>query len=256
MHTYDHNTKRGTNETMYHQKSQLGSSPLKITTPVGDPFSRFDNRHDDIHSPLSSTCVRSTSSQDPVLSRSELINIMSTISTFALHYAAIYHAIGCSYHALPFSARHSEWVVSDMRYIVDLALNVSNYKQLPDLVYIFSEISLRLYESQYLLGDYGGDWQASEKLLRRCDALMQEAEVRLKFLQDGVWNMWFVVGKDETVCFDEGEECERARAAFRDRWLSVLPQICFAGQKREKELQNEEREIQSRSGRRWVSWSC
>ena len=247
---------------MQHRKSKLGSSPLKITTPVQDSCSRFDDRHDDIHSPLSSTCVRSTSSQDPVLTRSELINIMSTTSTFALHYAAIYHAIGVSYHALPFSARRSEWVVSDMRCIVDLALNASHYKQLPDLVYIFSEISLRLYESQYLLGDYQGNWQVSEKLLRRCDVLMQEAEVRLNFLQNGVWNMWSVAGRDEMVCFGEGEDCERARAAFRDRWLSVLPQICFAGLKREEELQDEKRELQiqerenqSMSGRRWVSWS-
>ena len=68
--------------------------------------------------------------------------------------------------------------------------------------------------------------------------------------------MWFVVDKDEQVCFDEGGDRERARAAFRDRWLSVLPQVCFAGQRREKELQDEERrESQSGSGRRWVSWS-
>ena len=247
---------------MLHQKSKLGSSPLKITTPVQDPFSRLDNRNEDIHSPLSSTCVRSTSSQDPVLTRSELINIMSTISNFALHYAAIYYTIGVNYHTLPFSARRSEWVVSDMRCIIDLALNSSHYKQLPDLVYIFSEISLRLYESQYLLGGYQGNWQVSEKLLRRCDALMQEAEVRLNFLQNGVWNMWFVAERDGMVCFDEGVDCEKARAAFRDGWLSVLPQICFAGLKREKELQDEkrelqaeEREIQSMSGRGWVSWS-
>ncbi|GAB7328342.1 hypothetical protein MBLNU13_g00334t1 [Cladosporium sp. NU13] len=240
---------------MYHQKSKLGSSLLNITTPIQDPFSRFDKHHDETYSPLSSTCVRSTSSQDPVLSRGELIRIMTTISTFALHYAAVYHAIACSYHALPFSARRSEWVVSDMRCIVDLAFNASHYKQLPDLVYIFSEISLRLYESQYLLGNYPGKWQDSEKLLRRCDALMQEAEVRLKFLQDGVWNMWFIVDKDEKVCFDESEDCNRARSAFRDRWLSSLPQICFAGQKREKELQDEMKESESRSERRWVSWS-
>jgi hypothetical protein len=149
-----------------------------------------------------------------------------------------------------------------MRCIIDLALNSSHYKQLPDLVYIFSEISLRLYESQYLLGDYQGNWQDSEKLLRRCDALMQEAEVRLNFLQNGVWNMWFVAERDGMVCFDEGVDCEKARVAFRDGWLSVLPQICFAGLKREKELQDEKRELQveerdtqSMSGRRWVSWS-
>lgn len=240
---------------MHNQKSKLGSSPLKITTPIQEPPLRFDSHHDDTHSPFSSTCVRSTSSQDPILSRSELIDIMTTISTFALHYAAIYHAIGVKYHDLPFSARRSEWVVSEMRCTVDLALNASHYKQLPDLVYIFSEISLRLYESQYLLGDYQGNWQVSEKLLRRCDALMQEAEVRLNFLQAGVGNIWFVAERDEMACFDEGVDCEKARAAFRDRWLSVLPHICFAGLKREKELQVEERDIQSMSGRRWVSWS-
>jgi hypothetical protein len=246
---------------MNYPKPKLGSSPLKITTtPTHEPKPLFSNYYEDLHSPLSSTCVRSTSSQDPVLTRSELINIMSTISAFALHYASVYHAIGCSYHLLPFSARRSNWVVSDMRCIVDLALNASHYKQLPDLVYIFSEISLRLAEAQFRLGDYRGDWRVSEKLLRRCDALLQEAEVRLGFLQDGVWNMWFVVGKDERVVFDEGEEIERARAAFRDRWLSVLPQMCFMGQRREKELQEEmrdrEREREFQGGRRWFSWSA
>jgi len=245
--------------TNHHKKAKLGSSPLKLTTtPTEQPSPLYNNYHADTHSPLSSTCVRSTSSQDPILTRSELLKIMETISTFALHYAAVYHAIGSSYHALPFSARRSAWVVPEIRCIVDLALNSSHYKQLPDLVYLFSEISLRLAEAQYRLNHYHADWQVSEKLLRRCDALMQEAEVRLNFLKAGVWNMWFVVDRDEKVVFDEGEECEKARAAFRDRWLSVLPQICFAGLMREREVQEEikrEGQLQGQGGRRWVSWS-
>ena len=79
--------------------------------------------------------------------------------------------------------------------------------------------------------------------------------MRLNFLQNGVLNMWFVVEKDEKVCFDEGEDRKRARAASQDRWLSVLPQICFASQTRAKELQDEMKENEIRSGRRWVSWS-
>jgi hypothetical protein len=246
--------KRNTNETMHHEPSKIGSSPLKISTPTHKPSSRFDHhQNEDLQSPQSSTCVRSTSSQDPILTRSELINITNTIYAFALHYAAVYHDVGRSYHALPFSARRSEWLVNDMRGIVDLALNASHYKQLPDLVYIFSEISHRLNASQQLLGRYRADWQASEKLLRRCDALLQEAELRLKFLQTGVWNMWFVVGRVEAVSFDEGEDCARAKVAFENRWLSVLPQICFAdhGDGESKIQMVGKRE----SGRREGSWS-
>lgn len=240
---------------MHHQKGKLGSSPLKLTTTLNQPSPRFDSHHEDVHSPQSSTCVRSTSSQDPICTRSELLNIMSTVSAYALHYAAVYHDIGCSYHALPFSARRSGWVVTDMRAIVDAALNASAYKQLPDLVYIFSEISLRLYQSQHLLGDLGADWQGAEKLLRRCDALMQEAEVRLRFLQAAVWEMWFVVGRDGKVLFEEGEESVSARAELEKRWLSVLPQICFAEKhQRESELEMR-KESEKLSGRRWVSWS-
>jgi len=137
-----------------------------------------------------------------------------------------------------------------MRSVVDLALNASQYKQLPDLVYIFTEISSRLDEARQLLREYRGDWRASERLLRRCDELMQEAEVRLDFLQAEVWNMVFMVGRDEKVVFDEGEVCERAREAFRDRWLGVLPHICFAGARNEWE----EKGRKNLGGRRWVSY--
>jgi hypothetical protein len=65
--------------------------------------------------------------------------------------------------------------------------------------------------------------------------------------------MWFVVGRDEKVCFIEGEESESARAAFRNRWLGVLPQVCFA-EKHAREAE-EERRMESQGGRRWVSWS-
>lgn len=177
----------------------------------------------------SSTAVRSSSSQDPVFTRSELVNIMHNISAFALHYASTYFSIGSSYHALPFSARISKWVVQDMRARVENAFNASSYRQLPDLVYIFAELSHRLNESQLLLTSEEGDWQASERQLRRCGMLLQEAELRLRFVQYAVWNMWWTVGRDAAVSWDEGEDKERARAAFEKRWLSVLPQICFNG---------------------------
>lgn len=233
---------------MHYQKGQSDFSPLAITTPshkshrptdqgalspsqTATPSDRITSRFDffeDALSPQSSTCVRSTSSQDLLLTRSELIGMMHTISNFALHYAAVYHGIGCSYHSLPFSARRSEWVIEGMRVRTDDAFTASQYKQLPDLVYIFSEVSHRLDETQRLLHRPRGDWQASEKQLRRCDALLQEAELRLRFLQAGVGNMWFTVGRDGAVSWDEGDVLARARAAFENRWMSVLPQICFA----------------------------
>ena len=62
--------------------------------------------------------------------------------------------------------------------------------------------------------------------------------------------MVFMVGRDEKVVFDEGEVCGRAREALRDRWLGVLPQICFAGARKEWEA----KERENLGGRRWVSY--
>lgn len=240
---------------MHRRMGQSGFSPLKIATPTHQHSARFDHYEtlEEVQSPQSSTCVRSTSSQDPVLTRSELISIMETISDFALHYATVYHGIGRAYHTLPFSARHSKYIVSEIRGIVELALNASHYKQLPDLVYVFSEISSRLNDSQKLLHNDRQDWQMSEVHLRRCDMLLQEAEVRLRFVQAGVWNMWYVVGKDEKVHFDEGDDAARAKRAFENRWLVVLPPMCFADHK-DSDLQNNTSR-DSQGGRRWTSWS-
>lgn len=221
-------------------------SPSQTATPSDRNTGRFDFFEDAV-SPQSSTCVRSTSSQDPLLTRSELIGMMQTISNFALHYAAVYHGIGCSYHSLPFSARRSEWVIEGMRVTTDEAFTASQYKQLPDLVYIFSEVSHRLNVTQKLFLRPGGDWQASEKQLRRCDTLLQEAELRLRFLQAGVGNMWFTVSRDEAVNWDEGDILAKARAAFENRWMSVLPQICFAD--------HVESQVQSKASKEAPVWT-
>ena len=63
--------------------------------------------------------------------------------------------------------------------------------------------------------------------LRRCDTLLQEAEIRMRFLQAAVWNMWFAVEFDKLVTWDESEEMADARAVLRNGWLGALPKICF-----------------------------
>lgn len=140
-----------------------------------------------------------------------------------------------------------------MRGEIDDAFIASQYKQLPDLVYIFSEISHRLSGIQRLFLERGVEWRATEKQLRRCDMLLQEAEIRLRFLQSGVGNMWFTVGRDDAVSWDEGNVLAKARAAFEDRWLSVLPQICFANHQQSNMQSSGVKGCQS--GRRWMSWS-
>jgi len=107
------------------------------------------------------------------------------------------------------------------------ALTALHFNQLPDLVSIFGEVSLRLKESQDLLCHPDKDWQAAEAQLRRCDALLQEAEARMCFLQAAVWNMWFAVDYDKSVTWDEGEALAEGRAVLKNGWLSVLPKICF-----------------------------
>jgi hypothetical protein len=114
-----------------------------------------------------------------------------------------------------------------MREEAKQALTALHFNQLPDLVSIFGEVSLRLKESQDLLCHPDKDWQAAEAQLRRCDALLQEAETRMRFLQAAVWNMWFAVEYDKLVTWDEGEDLAEGRAVLKTGWLSVLPKICF-----------------------------
>jgi hypothetical protein len=153
--------------------------------------------------------------------------LMRRSSAFAQHYGAAYHGIGCSYHELPWSARITRWVVSEMRDEATQALTALPVNQLPDLVSIFGEVSLRLKESQDLLCHPDKDWQAAEVQLRRCDTLLQEAETRMRFLQAAVWNMWFAVEYDKLVTWDESEDQANERAVLRNGWLGALPKICF-----------------------------
>lgn len=112
-----------------------------------------------------------------------------------------------------------------MREETTQALTALHFNQLPDLVSIFGEVSLRLRESQDLLCHPDKDWQAAEAQLRRCDLLLQEAETRMRFLQAAVWNMWFAVKYDDLVTWDEGEDLAEGRAVLKNGWLSVLPEI-------------------------------
>jgi len=58
---------------MVDQEGQSGSIP---DTPHDEPQPNTLDRRDGTLSPQSSTCIHSTSSEDPVLSRGELIDIM------------------------------------------------------------------------------------------------------------------------------------------------------------------------------------
>lgn len=223
---------------MYHQLAPLGLSP---GTPATQSNRSSFEYYEDAQSPQSSVCVRSTKSEDPVFTRGELVESMKSISKFALHYAAVYHSIGLSYHSLPFSARQSQWVVEDLRFKVEDALCTSVYKRLPDLIYIFTEISHRLNNAQFFLVR-GTQWQGAETQLRRCDDLLQEAELRLRFLQSGVGNMWFTVGRDNAVTWTEGKAYARARRTLEKRWLSVLPQMCFADPAQSQASRDEQHE--------------
>jgi hypothetical protein len=122
------------------------------------------------------------------------------------------------------------------------ALTALPVNQLPDLVSIFGEVSLRLKESQDLLCHPDEDWQAAEVQLRRCDTLLQEAETRMRFLQAAVWNMWFAVEYDKMVTWDESEEQANERVVLRNGWLSALPKICFMEESIKAAQSEQERE--------------
>lgn len=180
------------------------------------------------HSRQASSCVQSTTSEEPVPTRGHLLDILRHISMFASHYASVYFAIGCSYHSLPFSARQSSWVTAGMRQKAAEALITSTSQQLPDLVYIFDEIAHRLGIAQNELHSNGRQWLSSEIQLRRCDMLLQEAEMRLRFLQGAVGSMWFAIGRDDEITWEEDERLIGARARMKSEWACVLPQMCFA----------------------------
>lgn len=58
--------------------------------------------------------------------------------------------------------------------------------------------------------------------------LLQEAELRLRFLQGAVGSMWFAVGRDAGITYEETEKWAWARALLKKNWARVLPQMCFA----------------------------
>lgn len=124
-------------------------------------------------------------------------------------------------------ARSSNWVTPGMRQRAAEALMASDQQQLPELVHLFNEISHRLENAQKLLQLDGNKWLPSIKELRRCDMLLQEAELRLRFLQGAVGNMYFAVGRDEAITWEETERLAHARAALKFQWACILPQMCF-----------------------------
>lgn len=180
------------------------------------------------HSRQTSSCMQSTTSEVPTPTRFELIDTMQHISSWALNYSHVYYAIGSSYHLLPFSARQSDWVTPGMRSKTIEALIISDAHQLPDLVHLFGEIAHRLDIAQFTLQLPGRQWLSSEVQLRRCDMLLQEAELRLRFLQGAVGSMWFAVGRDAEITHEETERSAWARALLKKNWARVLPQMCFA----------------------------
>lgn len=216
----------------YHRDGDF--SPLTMS-----PTTESDNTDffQSAHSRQTSSCMQSTTSQEPVPTRDHLLETLHRISAFALHYADVYYAIGCSYHILPLSARQSRWVTQGMAQKAAEALITSSHLQLPDLVHLFNEIGHRLDNAQWMLRfSYEKQWMSAEIQLRRCDMLLQEAEIRLRFLQGAVGSMWYAVGRDKDVTWTENERLIGVRALLKKDWASILPQMCFAHTSRELSL--------------------
>lgn len=150
------------------------------------------------------------------------------MSAFALHYAAIYHALGINYHFLPLAARTSKWVIEDMQRLAAEAFTASPDHQRPDMIVLLHEVGLRLQETKHLLGLNAWTLASAEVQLRRCDVLLREAEVHLRFLESVVGEMWFVVGRDEAVRGGVESLAEAGeREGLKREWAMVLPQMCF-----------------------------
>lgn len=203
------------------QRVQSGMSTL---TQSKSRSSNGADVFDDALSTHSSSCVVSTTSEKPALTRFELMEMMRHMSAFALHYANAYYGIGLSYYFLPVSARTSKWVTMGMQQKAADAFTTSPNHQRPDLVCLLNEVGYRLQEAQFLLSSSHWTLSSAEVQLRRCDMLLQEAELHLRFLQGAVGSMWFAIERDQNIYW---EEDQAGINELRSDWAKILPQMCF-----------------------------
>jgi hypothetical protein len=143
---------------------------------------------------------------------------------FLQHFAPAYLALGRCFHRVPFGARNSQNIVDEIRNIVLEAFTAPPNRELPMLVYIFGELGKRLEEAELLM--YHENLVAADTGLRRCDSLLVEAQIHLRFLQGAVSEMWFLFGREEGV-EDESEDEGRQRSALEKQWTDKLPEDCF-----------------------------
>ncbi|OQN95944.1 hypothetical protein B0A48_17782 [Cryoendolithus antarcticus] len=143
------------------------------------------------------------------------------------HYAPAYLALGRLYHSTPMTARTSPWILPAFQQVVGEAFMVSRDRQLPELVQIFGEISMRLTQTSKMLVQMADeDLGKLEAELKRCDELLGEAAVRLKMLQSAVGDICGVFENDRERCRAESEEGWRARGVAERAWVVVLPEVC------------------------------
>ncbi|OQN98568.1 hypothetical protein B0A48_15830 [Cryoendolithus antarcticus] len=144
------------------------------------------------------------------------------------HYAPAYLALGQLYHSSPLAARTSPWILPAFQQIVGEAFIASRDRQLPELVQIFGEISMRLTQASKLLMQKGEEVLLGlERELRRGDELLGEAAVRLRMLQSAVGEICGVYENDRERYWVEDEEGVRERGVTERAWVGVLPEVCM-----------------------------
>ncbi|KAK6432114.1 hypothetical protein LTR95_011720 [Oleoguttula sp. CCFEE 5521] len=147
------------------------------------------------------------------------------------HYASAYLAVGRLYHSTPMAARSSPWILPALQQIAGEAFVASRDRQLPELVQIFGEISMRLTQiSKTLVQAADEDLGKLEAKLKRCDALLGEAAIRLKLLQSAVGEICGVYERDRDAWWVESSDGPKERGVAEREWVNVLPEVCTSSE--------------------------
>lgn len=149
----------------------------------------------------------------------------TTVLSSLQHFAPAYLALGRCYHKFPLSARNSENLIIEYRDIASEAFTAPTLRELPALVYVFGEMSQRVREAGLLVDAKNA--VAAETRLQRCDGLLAEAELRIRFLQIAVEEIWFLLGREKDVYREEVDEEGKGRGVLEAEWVKVLPEVCF-----------------------------
>nr|OQO28141.1 hypothetical protein B0A51_05681 [Rachicladosporium sp. CCFEE 5018] len=212
----------GTPPALY-QSPTMQSPLMQYHTPPSPPRTLQSPQQESIHTQTFVPDLEPKATQTLDQLREHHTALLASLH----HYAPAYLALGRLYHSTPMTARTSPWILPAFQQVGGEAFMVSRDRQLPELVQILGEISMRLTQTSKMLVQMADeDLGKLEAELKRCDELLGEAAVRLKMLQSAVGEICGVYENDRERYWAESEEGWRARGVAERAWVAVLPEVC------------------------------